>query len=345
MKTKAAILTQLNHPLEILDLEIPALQKGQVLVKLASSGLCRSQLNEIKGYKGNDPYLPHTLGHEGSGVVLEVGPEVTKVTKDQAVILTWIKGNGLEFFGTKYGSKIGAVNSGPISTFMEYAVVSENRLIPIANKISLKEAALFGCAIPTGAGIVFNDLKVKPGSSIAIFGVGGIGLSAVCAAYCCEAEKIIVIDVEEDKLDLALKLGATHKINAATQDVISQIHQITGNAGADYTIEAVGNKGIMETAFKATKAGGGTCIVAGNVPSGQLIQIDPFDLIRGKKLVGSWGGGTNPDKDIPFLVDKFKSKSLRTELLISHETSLEKINEAFALLDARKVARALVNFE
>ena len=172
---KAAILEQLNSPLVIKDIEIPSLAPGQVLVKLAYSGVCQSQLMEIKGKRGDDKFLPHLLGHEGSGVVMEIGESVTKVRPGDKVILGWIKGSGLNVNGAIYKSYDGKnVNSGGVTTFNEYSVVSENRCTILPGGVPMDIAVLFGCAIPTGAGIVMNTLKPYTGSSIAIWGLGGI---------------------------------------------------------------------------------------------------------------------------------------------------------------------------
>jgi S-(hydroxymethyl)glutathione dehydrogenase/alcohol dehydrogenase len=210
METKAAVLFKINQPLRIIDLEIPNIKPGQVLVDIKYSGICHSQLNEIKGLKGEDKYLPHTLGHEGSGIVLEVGQNVKKVKPGDHVVLTWINGGGADVPSTIYNSSEGSINSGPISTFMEKTVISENRLVPIPKEMPLKVAALLGCAMPTGAGIVSNNAKLNAGDSIAVFGVGGIGLSAILAASAIGAEKIIAVDIEEEKLELSKEIGATH---------------------------------------------------------------------------------------------------------------------------------------
>lgn len=164
MKTQAAVLTKLKAPLAIWELEIPELKSGQVLVKVAYSGLCHSQLNEIKGLKGEDRFIPHTLGHEGSGTVELIGPDVTKVKQGDRVVLSWIKGKGADVSSCRYG----VVNSGAISTFMTHAVISENRIIPIPDAMPLKEAALLGCAVPTGAGVVKNEMELQEGESFAV---------------------------------------------------------------------------------------------------------------------------------------------------------------------------------
>jgi S-(hydroxymethyl)glutathione dehydrogenase/alcohol dehydrogenase len=299
MKTTAAVLIGINRPLQIEELTIPPLKKGQVLVKVAYSGICHSQLNEIYGLKGEDKFLPHTLGHEGSGVVSEIGQDVTKVKPGDHVVLTWIKGSGQDMPSTQYLRKDGSiVNSGAISTFMTQAVISENRLVPITNRMPLKEAALLGCAIPTGAGIVKNTAKLQLGQSVAIFGCGGIGLSAILAAKMVGASVIIAVDIREQKLTQAKEIGATHVIDASRHVVLEEIQTITGKQGVDFAIEAAGQKMTMEVAFKAVKDKGGLCILAGNLPTGQNISIDPFDLIKGKRIIGTWGGETDPDKDI-----------------------------------------------
>ena len=254
MKSRGAVLTECGAPLELMELEIPKLQEGQVLVQMKYSGICRTQLNEIKGLKGPDRFLPHTLGHEGSGVVVDTGLGVTKVKIDDPVILTWIKGDGIDAKGTVYQCGDLKVNSGPISTFLEYAVIAENRLIPIPTDIPLREASLFGCAIPTGAGIIYNELTLTPDSTIALFGLGGIGLSALVAATAKKAKKIIAIDLEPSKLTLAKELGATHTLLYNPDELLSSLDSITDGKGVDFAVEAVGKKEVMELAFKAVGA-------------------------------------------------------------------------------------------
>lgn len=240
MKTLAAVLVQLNKPLEIGEITIPDLRPGQVLVEVAYSGVCHSQLLEVRGKRGPDRFLPHTLGHEGSGTVLEVGQGVTKVKPGNRVVLSWIKGSGTDVPSTVYQSAEGPVNSGAISTFMRQTVTCENRVTPILDAMPLREAALLGCAIPTGAGIILNTARVRPGSSVAVFGVGGIGLSAVLAADLVHATTIIAIDVLDHKPEQARRVGATHLMNACQQDPLATVLEITGGRGVDYAIEAAG---------------------------------------------------------------------------------------------------------
>lgn len=345
MKTTAAVLTEINRPLQIEELTIPPLKKGQVLVAVAYSGICHSQLNEIHGMKGEDKFLPHTLGHEGSGIVLEIGPDVTKVKPGDHVVLTWIKGCGHDVPSTQYSRKDGSiVNSGAISTFMTHAVISENRLVPITKEMPLKEAALLGCAIPTGAGIVLNTAHVQSGNSIAVFGCGGIGLSAILAAKMAGAGVIIAVDIREQKIKQALEIGATHVIDASCQDVLKTINEVTQGQGVDFAIEAAGQKMTMETAFKSVKDKGGLCILAGNLPAGQNISIDPFDLIKGKQIIGTWGGETEPDRDVLTYVDHFLSGRLNLSFLTSDIYLVDKINDSFKDLASGKVNRPLIDF-
>ena len=343
MKTKAAILEKINAPLVIKELTIPKLKPGQVLVDIAYSGICHNQLGEIQGKKGPDRYLPHTLGHEGSGVVLEVGEKVTKVKPGDHVVLCWIKGQGLDEPSTTYTCNGQNINSGAITTFLEKSVISENRLIPISKKMPLKEAALLGCAIPTGAGTVFNDMNIKPGNSLAIFGTGGIGSSALLAASFLKASPIIAVDVVDAKLEKAKQIGATHTINALKECPIKKIQEITLSKGVDFAFESAGKKAVMEQAFASVNVNRGLFVIAGNIPKGDKIHIDPFDLIQGKKMIGTWGGSTSVDTDIPKYVDLFLNHSFSLSSLITHEIRIEEINDFFKELQTGKAVRGIIN--
>lgn len=343
---RAAVLCALAAPLEyVQDVEIPALRRGQVLVKLAFSGVCHSQLMEARGLRGPDPYLPHLLGHEGTGKVVAVGEGVGKVAPGQLVVLGWIKGEGLEAGGVKYLHGGRTINAGGVTTFNEFAVVSENRLVPLPDGVPLDVGVLFGCAIPTGAGIVINELKPAAGSTIAVFGLGGIGLSALMATQLFEPALVIAVDVAADKLALARKFGATDTLDASAGDPASAIRARTAGRGVDYAVEASGTCEGIEAAFNSVRRGGGLCVFASHPGHGGAIRLDPYELICGKQIRGSWGGASRPDQDIPRFGELYRSGRLPLGLLLSRRYRLDQINEALDDLEMKKVARPLIELD
>jgi S-(hydroxymethyl)glutathione dehydrogenase/alcohol dehydrogenase len=341
MKTLAAVMTGIRTPLELLELEVPDLKCGQVLVKMAFSGLCHSQLNEIQGLKGEDKYLPHTLGHEGSGTVCAIGEGVKKVQLGQPVVLSWIKGQGADVPNCSYTYKGKIVNSGAISTFLQYAVISENRLTPIPKEMPLREAALLGCALPTGAGVIRNEMQLQAKQSLAIFGLGGVGLSALIAAKQLGADPLIAVDIQAPKLMKAKQLGATHTFLATSPILEKELCAVTGESGVDFSFESAGKKSAMEQAYRCLKPGG-LCILAGNLPKGEKIEIDPFDLIVGKKIVGTWGGRSKIEEDISDYTALFLQKKLPLEQLITHVVKLQEINTLIHELETGTVGRGLI---
>jgi len=344
VETTAAVLERLSAPLRLRTLAIPALQPGQVLVEIAWSGVCRSQLLEVDGGRGEDRYLPHCLGHEGAGTVLATGEAVTKVSPGARVVLTWIKGEGAEVPGTVYQSADGPVNSGAVITFARHAVVSENRVVPIPRDLPLREAALLGCAVPTGAGAVLHGGGARPGGSVAIVGVGGVGMSAVLGARMAGAATIIAVDTREETLALAHDLGATHTVDATREDISAAVQGLTGG-GADVVIEAAGRVETMEAAYRATRFGGGVCVIAGNPPGDATIAISPMDLIRGRRIVGTWGGETRPDVDIPMYAQAFLDGRLRLDRLVGGEFTLDRVNDALDILRGGATGRMLVKLQ
>jgi S-(hydroxymethyl)glutathione dehydrogenase/alcohol dehydrogenase len=345
---KAAVLEQLNAPLVIRnDVECGEPGRGQVLVKIAYSGVCHSQLMEARGRRGADAYLPHLLGHEGTGTVVKIGDGVTKVRSGDLVVLGWLKGTGLDSGGARYGCACMAngINAGGVTTFNEYALVSENRVVPLPPGVPLDVGVLFGCAVPTGAGIVTNDIKPRLGSTIAIFGLGGIGMSALMATMLYECATVIAVDVAPDKLELARSFGATHTLDARTSDVVGEIRKLTSNAGVDYAIEASGQARVIEQAFESVKRGGGVCVFASHPEHGQKISIDPYELICGKQIRGSWGGGSNPDRDIPIFAELYRQGRLPLEKLLSKRYPLEAINDALDDLENQLVGRPLIEID
>ena len=339
---KAAVLNNTNQPLDIENVTFNELQEGQVLVEIAYSGVCHSQLMEVRGKRGEDKWLPHLLGHEATGFVRKIGNGVTKVKEGDKVVLGWIKGEGLNAPCALYDNNGKTINSGQVTTFNEFSVVSENRVTKLDEGIPLDVAVLFGCAIPTGSGIVMNEIKPKENTTIAIFGLGGIGLSALMATKLYKFKKVIAIDIEENKLQLAKEFGATHTINSLNENVDEKIKELTSNEGVDYSVEATGLAKIIEVAFRNVRNNGGLCVFASHPQNGDLIKIDPFDLICGKQIKGSWGGACLPDRDLPKFYNLYKEGTLPLEKLLEKSYTLDEINEAIDDLENRKVTRPLI---
>lgn len=328
--TTAAILEATGEPLRLRTLELPQLRAGQVLVEIAWSGVCGSQLLEVDGGRGEDGYLPHGLGHEGSGTALATGEGVTRVAAGDRVVLTWIKGEGADVPGTVYESAEGPVNSGAVITFAHHAVVSENRVVR-APDLSLREAALLGCALPTGAGAVLNTGGAAAGDTVVVIGVGGVGLAAVIGAGLADADRIIAVDVHQPALDRARSLGATDLVDASQGDLLDALLALTEGRGGDVVVEAAGRVQTMEAGFRATRLGG-VCVIAGNPVAGSRISIDPMDLIRGRRIVGSWGGDAVMSRDLPRLADALTSGRFPVGALIGGEFALSEVNDALEAL-------------
>ena len=342
MKTRAAVLHTLNRPLSIQEVEMPSPGRGQVLVKVACSGVCRSQLMEVQGKRGPDRYLPHLLGHEGSGTVLQVGQGVDKILPGDRVVLTWIKGEGTDSGGTTYSGAQGVINAGPVTTWSEHAIVSENRCVRLGREMPMDVAALLGCAVLTGAGIVLNTMRPKPEESILVWGVGGVGLSAVMGANLCGCKTIIAVDTHQNKLELAGEFGATHVVNAQLEDPRKRIREIVGPDGVNFAVEAAGLVRTIEMAFESVRKSGGLCVFASHPPLGERISLDPHDLISGKTIKGSWGGESIPERDIPRFVELYRHGKLPLEKLITGRYGLGDVNQALADLDAGTAGRPIL---
>ena len=328
--TQAAILVAQNQPLEIAEITLPStLEAGQVLVEIDYSGICGSQLGEIDGVKGPDRFLPHLLGHEGSGKVLAVGPGVRHVTIDDKVVLHWRKGLGIEAAPPVYDWDGKKVNAGWVTTFNKYAIISENRLTTISPDIDSKIAALFGCAVTTGFGVVTNDAAVKIGESIVIAGAGGIGLNIVQAAAMSSAWPIIATDIVADKLALAKSMGATHTIDASSEDVNTRIKEILGSQTLDIFIDNTGRSSVMEMGCELTGPQG-KVILVGVPRKDDHITIDSLPLHFGKLIKGSYGGDAVPDKDIPRYLRLYQEGQLSLIPLITDEFALNEINQAIS---------------
>ena len=341
---KAAILVNQNQALEIDTIHFPeALEYGQVLVKLSCSGICGSQIGEITGAKGEDKYLPHLLGHEGSGTVIECGPGVTHVQENDAVVLHWRKGKGIESKPPKYSWNGNQLNAGFVTTFNEYAIVSENRLTKIPNNFSKEIAALFGCAVTTGFGVINNNAQLKIGESVLVYGAGGVGLNIIQAAAMSSGHPIIAIDRIDSKLELAKKFGATHVLNSKKSDIIKEVSAIVGPTGVDVAIDNTGNPDVIAQCYQLTQPKGKTILV-GVVKKDQKISFYPLPIHFGKTITGSHGGECNPSTDIPNYLRLYEYGKLDLSQLITDTYSLDEINIGIEKIIAGEVSgRCLIS--
>ena len=345
---QAAVMVEQNKPLVIDEVELPReLDFGQVLVQVHYSGICGSQLGEISGVKGRDPYLPHLLGHEGSGTVIETGPNVTHVKVDDHVVMHWRPGSGIEANPPKYHWKGKILNAGYVTTFNEYAIVSENRLTAIPNDYPLEIAPLYGCAITTGFGAIENNAKLKMGESIIIIGAGGVGLNIIQCAAIYNAFPIVAIDRFDNKLALAKDLGATHLINN-NNDInwIDSIIKIIGSNGADVVIDNTGNPSVISECIKLTQPQG-RIVLVGVMSSEQKVCFNTLPIHFGKVLTGSHGGDGNPSIDINRYMKVEATCGINMLSILSKKKySLDEINVAInSLKNGEDAGRIIIDMQ
>jgi S-(hydroxymethyl)glutathione dehydrogenase/alcohol dehydrogenase len=339
---KAAILTESRKPLIVDEIAFPeTLDVGQVLVKVLYSTICGAQINEIAAAKGPDRFLPHLLGHEASAVVLETGPGVTTVKAGDTVVMHWRPSQGIQSPTPAYRWNGQKVNAGWVTTFNEHAIVSENRLTVISADYDLKIAPLLGCAVTTAVGVINNDAKVKIGESVAVFGAGGVGLNVVQFASLVGAYPIVAVDILDNKLEMARRLGATHCINSRNSaDLDAELRNITGAKGVDKVVETTGVKSVIELAYNVTHPDG-SCVLVG-VPT-EKVTISTLPIHFNKVLTGSHGGDCVPDIDIPRIVRLNQAGRLSFEGIITHEFSLDDINTALDVVRSGEAGRVLIN--
>lgn len=340
--TRAAILVELKKPLVVDEIGLPAqLDAGQVLVEIHVSGICGSQLGEIDGAKGEDRFLPHLLGHEGSGTVLGAGPGVRHVKPGDKVVLHWRKGAGIEAGPPAYTWRGAKLNAGWITTFNRHAVISENRLTAIPADSDLEVAALFGCAVTTGFGVVQNNARLKIGDSVVVFGAGGVGLNIVQAANLAGAWPIVAVDLHDNRLALARQMGATHLVNSAREDARVRIREVAGPS-LDVFIDNTGQPAIIQMGYELTGPQGRVTLVG--VPrKGNDISIHSLPLHFGKVLAGSHGGEAVPERDIPRYHALFKAGRIRLRELLTERFALQDINTAIARMrDGSLAGRCLI---
>jgi S-(hydroxymethyl)glutathione dehydrogenase/alcohol dehydrogenase len=341
-KAKAAILTESRKPLIVDEITLPdALGVGQVLVKILHTTICGAQINEIEAAKGPDKFLPHLLGHEASAVVIDIGPGVTTIKPGDTVVLHWRPSQGIQCQPPSYTWRSARLNAGWVTTFNEYAVVSENRMTVIPATYDLKVAPLLGCAITTAAGVINNDAKVKIGESVVVFGVGGVGLNVVQFARLVGAYPIVAVDLVDEKLGMAKVRGASNVLNAGKiSNLDAEIRKIVGAKGPDKVVETTGVKFIIELAYDLTHPDG-ICVLVG-VPR-EKVTINTLPIHFNKVLTGSHGGDTVPHVDIPRLIRLNQAGRVSFDGIITHEFSLDNINQALDLVRSGHAGRVLVN--
>ena len=342
MKTKAAILVQQKEPLVLDEITIPKLLHGQVLVQIQSTRICGSQIGEIDGVKGPDKWLPHLLGHEAGGIVLEVGSGVKTVKPDDHVVAHWRKGCGIDAESPVYDWGDKRVNAGAITTFSEFAIISENRLTKVAHITDPETSALLADTLTTGFGIINNDAKVKIGESIVIIGAGGIGLGAILGASLVNAYPIIAVDLHEHKLDFAREFGATHTINASSED-FAQLAQEIIQGKPDVVVDGTGNPSVIEKAYELTNDSGRT-ILFGVMHHEHRVRLHTLPLHFDKVLKGSVGGSSLPHIDIPRYLRLIENNRFSPQQMISHRFDLEDINLGIQKMRSGEVIHAVVNF-
>ena len=340
-KAKAAILAESRKPLVVDEIALPdALDVGQVLVKVLHTSICGAQINEIEAVKGPDKFLPHLLGHEASGQVVEIGPGVTMVAPGDTVVLHWRPSQGIQSPPPGYQWRGRKLNAGWVTTFNDYAVISENRMTVIPADFDLKVAALLGCAVTTAAGVINNDADLKIGESVAVFGVGGVGLNVVQFAALAGAYPIVAVDLVDAKLAMARAGGATHSLNPAqVEDVAAEVRAIVGGKGPDKVIETTGVKSVIELAYDLTHPDG-TCVLVG-VPS-EKVTIYTLPIHFNKVLTGSHGGDSRPHIDIPRIIRLVRASRISFDDIITHEYPLDEINTALDVVRSGAAGRVLM---
>ena len=370
IKSKAAVAWAVNQPLSIEEIDVMPPQKGEVRVRIVATGVCHTDAFTLSG---DDPegLFPVVLGHEGGGIVESIGEGVTSVAVGDHVIPLYTpecgeckfcksgktnlcqkiretQGKGLMPDGTSRFYKDGKpiLHYMGCSTFSEYTVLPEISLAKVNPEAPLEEVCLLGCGVTTGMGAVMNTAKVEEGATVAIFGMGGIGLSAVIGAAMAKASRIIVVDINESKFDLARKLGATDFINPKDHDKPIQdvIVELT-DGGVDYSFECIGNVNVMRAALECCHKGWGECTVIGVAGAGEEIATRPFQLVTGRVWRGSAFGGVLGRSQLPGMVDEWLRGDFDVDPYITHNMTHEQINTAFDLLHAGKSIRSVIHFQ
>ncbi len=369
MKTRAAIAWAANKPLEIEEIDLEGPKEGEVLLRNVATGVCHTDAYTLSGA---DPegLFPSILGHEGGAVVEEIGPGVTSLAVGDHVIPLYTpecrtcnfcnsgktnlcqairatQGKGLMPDGTSRFSKNGQMihHFMGTSTFSHYTVLPEIAVAKIRKDAPLEKVCLLGCGITTGIGAVLETAKVTPGSTVAVFGLGGVGLSVIQGAVMAQASRIIAIDINPDKFTFAKQLGATDCVNPKDYDLpIQQVIVDMTNGGVDYSFEAVGNVDLMRAALECCHKGWGESTIIGVAGSGQEISTRPFQLVTGRVWRGSAFGGVKGRSQLPGYVDRYMDGAIKVDEFVTHVMGLEDINHAFHLMHEGESIRSVIVF-
>ena len=363
MDTKAAIFRETGVPVPIEQVQMDAPKAGEVAIRMAGAGVCHSDYHTVDGHKAAAA-TPMILGHEGAGIVSDVGDGVQDITPGDNVILSLdalcgkcrncISGHPslceTNFTygatmpdGTTRFSQNGQQVYHRTPTFTEHTIAPADKCVIVPPDTDLTRACLISCGVITGVGAVVNRANVPTGASMAVFGCGGVGLSVVQGGALASAGKIIAVDTVERKLEMASNMGATHLVNAAKEDPVKRIQEITAG-GADYAFEVVGQPAIAKQAFESTRPLG-TMVLVGVVPTDAEISVDGWELLRGRSILGNWHGDGNPRKDFLWMLDLYAQGKLKLDEMITKFRPLEELNEAFADMNAGVTARTVLTFD
>ena len=367
MKARAAILFEAGKKFDLREVEVEPPRSGEVLIKMAAAGICHSDLHVMTGHLAAP--LPAILGHEGSGVVAEVGPGVTSVKPGDHVIPLWrlscgiceycsdgrpaLCAEGLQIRTTGRlldGSSRFKLDGmeikyfAGVSTFSEYSVVPEKAVLKIPEDFPLDRAALLGCGVITGVGAVFNAARVKPGSSVAVFGSGGVGINVIQGSAIAGAGKIIAVDLLSNKLEYAKRFGATHTINSKETNPVEAIRALTGGRGVDYAFEVIGLAATIRQAYDSLSKRG-MAIVVGIAPTNMEVSVPTMSLVfEERTLMGSIYGSGRPRVDIPMLINLYRAGKLKLDELLTRRYPFSQINEAYEALARGEGLRSIVTF-
>ncbi|MEZ4299191.1 MAG: S-(hydroxymethyl)glutathione dehydrogenase/class III alcohol dehydrogenase [Polyangiaceae bacterium] len=369
MKTRAAVAWEADKPLSIEEVDLEGPRKGEVLIRIVATGVCHTDAYTLSGADPEGRF-PAILGHEGAGVVLEVGEGVTSLAPGDHVIPLYTpecrackfcksgltnlcqairstQGQGLMPDGTSRFSKGGKqiLHYMGTSTFSEHTVLPEIAVAKISKEAPLEKVCLLGCGITTGIGAVLNTAKVRPGATVGVFGLGGIGLAVIQGAVMAKASRIVGVDINPSKFDLARKLGGTDMVNPKDHDrPIQQVLVDMMDGGFDYTFECVGNVGLMRAALESCHKGWGESTIIGVAAAGQEIATRPFQLVTGRVWRGSAFGGVRGRTEIPGYVERSMKGEIQIDPFITHTMPLDQINEAFHLMHEGKSIRSVIHY-